>query len=97
MLSPLEILYALASAKSSRDKEKQAAAITTYGMVGEKLVAVGPGEDAPEGFKALQGVTGSGASISIPQPKAPDPVTANVDYFARSVDSVPGSGNIRGL
>ena len=61
MLSPLEILYALASAKSSRDKEKQAAAITTYGMVGEKLVAIGPGEDAPEGFKALAGVTGSAA------------------------------------
>ena len=92
MLSPLEILYALASAKSSRDKEKQAAAITTYGMVGEKLVAVGPGEDAPEGFKALQGVTGSGASISIPQPKTPDPITQNVDYFSESVDTVPGSG-----
>ena len=93
MLSPLEILYALASAKSSRDKEKEAAAITTYGMVGEKLVAVGPGEDAPEGFKALAGVTGSGASISIPQPKTPDPITQNVDYFAKDVDSVPGSGN----
>jgi hypothetical protein len=93
MLSPLEILYALASAKSSRDKEKQAAAITTYGMLGEKLVAVGPGEDAPEGFKALAGVTGSGASINIPQPKTPDPITQNVDYFAKDVDSVPGSGN----
>ena len=62
-------------------------------MVGEKLVAIGPGEDAPEGFKALAGVTGSGASISIPQPKTPDPITQNVDYFAKDVDSVPGSGN----
>lgn len=89
MALPL-LLYAFGKATESKRNREKAAAITTFGQVGGKgpIIAVGPGEDAPDGFQALVAQTGLGQTFNVPQPKQSSRVAP---IFAENAESLPGS------